>query len=69
MKLYIKNMVCPRCMKAVEQIVTTAGAEPVHIQLGEVVLKNPLSSEQLIIISGQLKELGFELLDNTNFNY
>jgi AraC family transcriptional regulator len=64
MKLYIKNMVCPRCVKAVEQIVTTAGGRPVHIQLGEVVLKEPLSPEQLQRVGVQLKELGFELLDD-----
>ena len=31
MKLYIKNMVCPRCMKAVEQVLQSVEAKPVHI--------------------------------------
>jgi len=64
MKLYIKNMVCPRCVKAVEQIVRTAGADPLYIQLGEVILKEPLSTKQLESVGKQLKELGFELLDD-----
>jgi AraC family transcriptional regulator len=64
MKLYIKNMVCPRCVKAVEQIVTDAGGAPLHIQLGEIVLKEPLSMKQLESVGIQLKELGFELLDD-----
>lgn len=64
MKLYIKNMVCPRCVKAVEQIIRTAGGEPLHIQLGEVLLKNPLSSAELEKIGVELKKLGFELLDD-----
>ena len=64
MKLYIKNMVCLRCVKAVEQIVKNAGGEIVHIQLGEVVLKEPLSPEQMQNLGMQLKEPGFELLDN-----
>ena len=64
MKLYIKNMVCPRCMKAVGQILESVEAKPVYIQLGEVVLQDPLSAEQLQSVKIQLQELGFELLDD-----
>jgi len=64
MKLYIKNMVCPRCMKAVEQVLLGVEATPLDIQLGEVVLKEPLSPAQLELVSSQLQQLGFELLDD-----
>jgi len=64
MKLYIKNMVCPRCIKAVEQVFQTVGAKVEHVQLGEVLLQNLLSSKQLEAIGAQLNELGFELLDD-----
>ena len=66
MKLYIRNMVCPRCIKAVEQILLNAEAKPMHIQLGEVLLQNPLSTEQLKVVSTQLQQLGFELLDDNH---
>jgi len=39
-------------------------AKPVYIQLGEVVLQDPLSAEQLQSVKIQLQELGFELLDD-----
>lgn len=64
MKLYIKNMVCPRCMKAVEQVLLGVEATPLDIHLGEVVLKEPLSPAQLELVSSQLQQLGFELLDD-----
>lgn len=64
MKLYIKNMVCPRCINAVSQILQGVNANPVHIQLGEVLLQNPLSPAQLDTVSIKLGELGFELLDD-----
>ena len=64
MKLYIKNMVCPRCIKAVEQVLLNAGAKPAYIHLGEVILQEPLSLPQLKSVGSELKQLGFELLDD-----
>jgi AraC family transcriptional regulator len=64
MKLYIKNMVCPRCMNAVEQIMKNVNAKPISIRLGEVLLPEPLSTEQLGSVKIQLQKLGFELLDD-----
>ena len=64
MKLYIRNMVCPRCIKAVEGILKNAGVKPVHIQLGEVLPESPLTENQLEMVRVQLQQLGFELLDD-----
>ena len=58
-------MVCPRCVKAVEQIFNNVGAKPVDVRLGEVLLPDPLSPEQLESIETPLKQLGFELLDDS----
>jgi len=58
-------MVCPRCIKAVEQILLTVEAKPIFIQLGEVVLLEQLTSSQLEYLNNQLKQLGFELLDDS----
>lgn len=63
-KLYIKNMVCRRCISAVENELKKNGIEAVHIQLGEVILKENLTKEQSVILSKDLKALGFELLDD-----
>jgi AraC family transcriptional regulator len=58
-------MVCPRCVKAVEQVLHELGADPVYVHLGEVMLSKPISGKQLTQLSGQLKQLGFELLDDS----
>ena len=36
MRLFIKNMVCPRCIMAVRTILVAAGVTPREILLGEV---------------------------------
>lgn len=65
LKLYIKNMVCQRCIQAVEKILQTVHEEAVHIRLGEVLLKTPLTSSRKEQLTAKLKELGFELLDDS----
>ncbi len=65
MKLYIKNMVCNRCIKAVEIVLQDLELVPAHIQLGEVVLKDTITQQQQTILANRLEPLGFELLDDT----
>jgi AraC family transcriptional regulator len=65
MKLYIKNMVCPRCVNAVAQIFINIGAKPLDVRLGEVLLSDPLSLDQVESLKPQLLKLGFELLDDS----
>jgi len=65
MKLYIKNMVCPRCITAVENVFITIDAKPVQVQLGEVTLTNGLTDNQMSSLKEKLELLGFELLDDT----
>ncbi|MHA4807894.1 helix-turn-helix domain-containing protein [Flavitalea flava] len=62
--LYIKNMVCPRCITAVEQVFSDLKVEPLYVNLGEVRLEKPLSALQLEGLAIRLKELGFEQLDD-----
>lgn len=64
MQLYIRNMVCDRCLMAVRQVLNDEGIEYRHLQLGEVELSAPLTAEQLERLSVQLKSIGFELLDD-----
>ncbi|MCD8041586.1 MAG: AraC family transcriptional regulator [Tannerellaceae bacterium] len=64
MELYIKNMVCNRCILVVEGIFKTAGIEPESVTLGKVTLKEELSDVQKDTLRQQLENVGFELLDN-----
>jgi AraC family transcriptional regulator len=64
MKLYVKNMVCGRCMRAVKQVFQDVGVVPLDIHLGEILLENPLTSTQRELVKTKLSELGFELLDD-----
>ncbi len=64
MLLYIKNMVCDRCILVVRQQLDIDGLSYRNIQLGEVELADEPSDKQLSILKGQLHDLGFELLDN-----
>ena len=63
-KLYIKNMVCNRCILAIKQELEILHAHPKEVLLGEVALEKPLGEKRLEQFNRRLKELGFELLDN-----
>ncbi|MEP6682322.1 MAG: AraC family transcriptional regulator [Parafilimonas sp.] len=65
MNLYIKNMVCHRCKLAVENELKKLKLHPLKIELGEVVIKEDvLSNEQKQQLATDLQQLGFELLDD-----
>jgi AraC family transcriptional regulator len=64
MKLYIKNMVCQRCILSVEQILQQNNITAKNTRLGEVELNEPLSTEKLNDLSTALQQVGFELLDD-----
>ncbi len=64
MKVYIKNMVCNRCITAVKQEFEKLKLDPLHVGMGEVEVKSPLTSGQKIDLNQNLKLLGFELLDD-----
>jgi AraC-like DNA-binding protein len=64
MKLFIKNMVCPRCIMSVEQILKNQKIPSKYVRLGEVELVKDLSGKQLNHFSSELQKVGFELLDD-----
>ncbi|MEP0367099.1 MAG: AraC family transcriptional regulator [Cyclobacteriaceae bacterium] len=66
MKLTIKNMVCQRCISAVQQILTDNQIDASNITLGEVQLDKLLTSDQKKHLSEKLLEVGFELIDDHN---
>lgn len=63
-RLYIKNMVCNRCILVVRQELEKLGLHPLQVSMGEVELASPPEERQLSQFSGRLQELGFELLDD-----
>ena len=62
--LHIKNMVCNRCIKVVDDELTKMGYAIVSIELGEVHLKESLAENDIKKISQNLTDNGFELIDN-----
>lgn len=65
MKLYVKNMVCTRCITAVHNLLENLGFHDAKVLLGEVELREKsLSNKQKDTIDGELKKSGFELIDN-----
>lgn len=66
MTLYIKNMVCARCLRTVAQLLTAAGLGAQKVQLGEVALSTSPTPVQLAAFRQGLEAEGFELLDDRN---
>lgn len=63
-KIYIKNMVCPRCIATVNNIFNELKIDVRSIQLGEVITNSILDEEQRAILSQKLEFSGFELLQD-----
>ncbi len=64
MKLIIKNMVCPRCISSVEQILKNNNLHANYVRLGEIELVKKPGVRQLELFAQDLLNNGFELLDD-----
>ena len=64
MRISVKNMVCPRCIRSVEQILRQNNLEAGYVRLGEVEIRNQPTELQLQQFANDLKSAGFELLDD-----
>ncbi|MEQ3664250.1 MULTISPECIES: helix-turn-helix domain-containing protein [unclassified Olleya] len=62
--IYIKNMVCPRCISAVSHILDQQKIRYTSIKLGEVKLLSTLDSKTKSGLSQSLLNSGFSLIDN-----
>ena len=56
-KLHVKNMVCPRCLTAVEQIVERLEIPYANVALGEIDLKHAIDDESKKRLSEALENL------------
>jgi len=61
--IYIKNMVCPRCIAAVTRVFNEQEIPLESIQLGEVTVSVKPSSAALKAIDSALQQQGFQLLN------
>ncbi|WP_417355143.1 helix-turn-helix domain-containing protein [Flavobacterium sp.] len=64
MQLYIKNMVCNRCIMAVRTELEAIKASIKSIELGEVNIEGDLSALQLQQLEESLTRLGFEIIND-----
>ena len=64
MHLYIKNMVCNRCILVIQQELDKLNIESRKVTLGEVETAGELAKEKIEQLEKNLDALGFELLDN-----
>lgn len=64
--LFIKNMVCLRCIRSVSHLLAEAGLAVQLIQLGRVELVDSPTAAQLAALRHALEKEGFELLNDRN---
>lgn len=60
----VKNMVCQRCVMAVEAILAIGGIAFKKVTFGEIHLPGPLSEEQKAYLKASLTNIGFEMIDS-----
>ncbi|MES2329819.1 MAG: AraC family transcriptional regulator [Bacteroidota bacterium] len=62
--LFIKNMVCNRCIMVVQNELDKLGLAAKNIKLGEVTLERELTKEERDKLEKTLVPLGFEVIDD-----
>ena len=62
--IIIKNMVCPRCIAAVQQVFQDLKITVASIDLGSVITIEKIDADQKQKLKRNLAALGFELLDD-----
>jgi len=62
--LYIKNMVCDRCIMVVQSELKKLDIPTENVTLGKVALKQELSDDQIKMLNENLLARGFEVIDD-----
>ena len=62
-KLLVKNMVCPRCVSSVENILKSQTISFSNVSLGEISLTKPISLLQKSNLRKELEKVGFEIIE------
>ena len=66
MQIFIKNMVCNRCISAVENVLQNFGIKDFSVQLGWVETNTPLSKKDVEKLNENLQKIGFEILEDAS---
>jgi hypothetical protein len=67
MKLDIKNMVCPRCIMTVHDVLTSMGYNPTEVALGYAILPTEeLPPAERDALAQRLQAVGFELMADSD---
>lgn len=61
---HIKNMVCSHCAEVLEAKLREAGFDIQHIELGELTLDQPISSEEYEQLVTVVRDNGFDLIND-----
>src|SRR6185312_410587 len=64
MILFVKNMVCNRCIMMVQQRLDRLSIPYEKVELGEIVLYDRLDDETFLRLNAELNLLGFDLLND-----
>ena len=62
--LLVENMVCQRCLLAVEEVLKNSAIPFAQVITGEIHLKEKISKEQNNRLRSDLAVIGLELIDN-----
>jgi len=62
MKLSIGNMVCPRCIESVKDILTELNRPDAYVELGIVEMEKKFSENEIQLFKNKLDQNGFDLI-------
>lgn len=62
--IFIKNMVCNRCIMVIKNELEKLGYKPLKISLGEVQLKRDVTESEKKNLNSHLQTFGFEIIDD-----
>lgn len=62
--IYVKNMVCDRCIRVVREEITRLGIPIASVSLGEVTLERSLHNDEYDALAEAMRRNGFELLED-----
>ena len=62
--LLVKNMVCQRCMMAVENMLNNLAIKFLKVMIGEIHLADTITADQYTFLNSGLAQIGLELIDN-----
>ncbi|MBP6672160.1 MAG: helix-turn-helix transcriptional regulator [Bacteroidetes bacterium] len=64
--IYVKNMVCDRCIRVVREEMLKLGHDVLSVELGEVVVGKELNETDSSRVRQMLESNGFELIEDKN---